>query len=160
MKNSLVILMVGIAIAAISFGWGYRVAGHQHRHHETGHLQDAAWLERELSLSANTVRALEQLALGFNERLSAYCDVHCQARAELAALLWTADWQPDVEQRLLQQMADQQRRTDAAMLEHIRQVHTTLPAGKQEVYQQIVRDCFSAPCPHNLHHGGMQAARP
>ena len=155
MKNGLLSLIVGVAIAAISFGWGYRVAGHQHRHHVTGHLQDAAWLQRELSLSVDMVGELELLAQEFNACLTAYCDAHCQARAELAALLWTADWQPDVEQRLLRQMAENQQQTDAAMLEHIRQVHARLPAEKQGMYEEIVRDCFSAPCPHNLHHGGM-----
>jgi Spy/CpxP family protein refolding chaperone len=154
MKRMIALLLAGALIAAVGYVAGLHAAQRGHPP-PLAHLQDSAWLQQHLGLTASQVEMLQTIEKDYNVRLLSLCEEHCSARNDLAAQLLRADWSAEAEQDMLERMGRAQVKTDAVTLDHIRQVRRTLTPEQRARYDQYVAVRLQTACPHHLHHGTM-----
>lgn len=154
MKKMLIALaVVSIIAVALSFGAARWFTARQPHHERPTTVTDAAWLTRELDLSASQAHAVRECEREFAAKIKALCERHCEARFALGAELAKANSDGERLTTLVNSMCRIHEEAERATMEHILKVKSLLtPAQAREYAARINAEVCTA-CPLGLHGG-------
>ena len=74
--------------------------------------------------------------------------MHCAARCQLGAVLFTGTNGADKANAMVEEMCRAQAESEKATLEHIQKVHELLTPEQQKRYEELVTSCVCSSCSH------------
>lgn len=113
-------------------------------------LQDVAWLTRQLGLTPDQARDVQEAQDELRQRLERCEATHCTARCRLGTVLFGDD--DEARSAAVDEMCRMQAESERATLEHIRAVHRLLKPEQQRKYEELVTACVCSYCTHTPKH--------
>ena len=139
MKKMLALVAVVIVVSAgASFGVARWVAARRPAA-PVVRLQDTAWLQQQLQLTADQARQIDHRAAAFQARLDELCARHCAARVALGDELMKSRVDPDQCRACVEQMNAAQAEAEQATLAHILQVRALLTDAQARRFSALIR---------------------
>ena len=140
MQRGILILLLGLTIAAMAYGGFYLLGTATPRSLQRSAQPELAWLQHEFKLSDTTLASVAQLHAGYLPRCMERCRQINGINDRLASALASATTVTPELEKLLHERAQLRAACQAEMLQHFFEVSRTMPLEQGQRYLAWARN--------------------